>query len=215
MIRKWFGLGCLIATGMALLSLASCARGRKLTSINIMPGNGTFANIDPALYFTYKAYGTYIHPPQTLDITSQVSWQTDNPQVVQFTSPGVISPNTNCGVAQIYATMHNSSNDVVSNQVSITVDGPASLGCPQGNVTFNLSLDVTGGANGVITSSPAGIDCGSTCSAPFPAESSVALTASPNTGHSFGGWGTGCTSISGTTCNVTMSADVTISATFN
>lgn len=215
MIRKWFGFTALIITGMTLLSLASCARSQKLTSINIQPGNGTFATVDPSLYFQYKAYGSYIHPPETHDITSQVTWQTDNPQVAQFTAPGVISPNTNCGIAQIFATMHNSSNDVVSNTVSITVDGPASQGCPQSSATFNLSLDVTGGTNGVIASSPSGINCGTTCSAAFPANSSVSLTATPNTGHTFGGWTGGCTTSSATTCDVTMNANVIVTASFN
>lgn len=215
MIRKWVGLACLTASALTLLSLASCARSQKLTSINILPGNGTFANVDPTLSVNYKAYGTYIHPPQTLDITNQVTWQTDTPQVVQFTAPGVVSPNTNCGIAQIYATMHNSSNDIVSNLVSITVDGPAALGCPQGSATFNLSVDVTGGANGTITSSPAGINCGSTCTAPFPADSSVSLTPTPITGHSFGGWTSGCTSVTGTTCTVTLDTNITVTASFN
>ena len=51
-------------------------------------------------------------------------------------SAGVISPNTNCGVAQIFATIHDGSNDVVSDRVSITVDGLQSLGCPQS--TFHV-----------------------------------------------------------------------------
>ncbi|HZQ93789.1 MAG TPA: hypothetical protein VFA67_02190 [Candidatus Sulfotelmatobacter sp.] len=214
MIRKWFGISLLVIAAFSVLSSSSCARSQKLTSITIQPGNGTFATVDPSAFFLYKAYGTYIHPPQTRDITAEVTWNTDNPQVAQFTSPGVISPNTNCGIAQIFATMHDSSNDIVSNLVSITVDGPASLGCPTGTVTFNLSVDVTGATNGSIVSAPAGINCGGTCSASFPAGSSVSLTATPNSGHTFGTWG-GCTSASGTTCNVTMNGDVTVTASFN
>lgn len=218
MIRKWIGIVALVVTATALLNLSSCARDRKLTGINIQPGSGTFAKVDPSASFNYKAYGTYIHPPQTLDITSQVSWQTDNPQVAQFTSPGVVSPNTNCGVAQIYATTHDSGNDVVSNQVSITVDGPVSLGCPQSTFTYNLSVDVTGGAgDGTIVSAPQGINCGTTCGFAFPAGSSVALTAAPNLGRTFLGWGTGCTSTTGggATCNVTMNTDVAVTASFD
>lgn len=213
MIRKWFAVTALLVAAVTLMGLASCARSQKLTAINIQPGNGTFAAVDPSAFFIYKAYGTYIHPPQTLDITTQVTWNSDNPQVAQFTSPGVISPTTSCGVAQIFATMHNSSNDVVSNLVSITVDGPSSQGCPTSTVTFNLAVNVTGGANGTIVSAPGGINCGATCAASFPAGSSVTLTATPNTGHSFGGWG-GCTSSSSTTCSVTVNGDVTITALF-
>jgi hypothetical protein len=216
---KWLGkrigiLG-LVSIGVWFLSLSSCARNTRLVSIAIQPVSGSFAIADPSLFFQFKAFGTYIHPPKTVDITNQVDWQSDNPQVVQVTSAGKISPNLNCGVGQIFATFHDSPNDLVSNSATITVDGPASLGCPQGGVTHNLSVDVIGGANGVITSSPTGINCGATCAAAFAAGSSVALTPTPNAGHTFGGWGAGCTSVSGSTCNVTMNADVTVSASFN
>jgi hypothetical protein len=214
-LGKWISIMGLVCIGSWFLSLSSCARSTQLTAITIQPQNGTFAAVDPAAQFQFKAFGTFIHPPKTVDITNQVIWNTDNFQVIQVTSAGVASPNLNCGVAQIFAEMHSGDNDIVSNSASITVDGPASLGCPQGTVTHNLSLDVTGGANGSIVSSPSGINCGSTCSAPFASGSSVALTPTPNTGHTFGGWGGGCTSVTGTTCNVLMNTDVTVTATFN
>jgi hypothetical protein len=218
MIRKWFSITVLFVLGIALFGLSSCARNTHLVSISVQPGNGTFAAVDPSLFFQYKAYGTYIHPPKTVDITDQVTWQTDNPQVAQVTSAGVVSPNTNCGVAQIFATMHDSPNDIVSNMVSITVQGPASEGCPQGGATNNLSVVISSGAtDGVVASSPAGISCGSTCSAAFATGTSVALTATPNAGKSFNGWASGCTSITGNgaTCNVTLNSDVTVTGSFN
>ena len=128
MIRKWFGLVALVLAALSLLSLSSCAHNTHLVSIAVQPGDGTFAAVDPGLSFQYRAYGTYIHPPKTVDITVKATWQSSAPQVAQFTGDGFVSPNTNCGVAQIFATMHDSPNDIVSNQVSITVNGPASLG---------------------------------------------------------------------------------------
>jgi len=216
MIRKWFVVTALVITACTLLSLSSCAHNQHLVSINIQPGDGTFAAVNPSAFFQYKAYGTYIHPPKTVDITSQVTWQTDNPQVAQFTGPGTVSPNTDCGVAQIFATMHDSPNDVVSNLVSITVDGPASLGCPQGTATNILTVSLTGSANGSITSGPLGINCGNganLCSVAFASGSTVSLTATPNSGHTFGGFG-GCLG-SGNTCSLTLNADTTVTASFN
>src|SRR5579864_159879 len=105
MIRKWFGATALAITACSLLSLSSCAHNQHLVSISIQPGNGTFGAVDPSAFFLYKAYGTYIHPPKTVDITNQATWQSDNPQVAQFTSSGTVSPNTSCGVAQIFATI--------------------------------------------------------------------------------------------------------------
>jgi len=218
MIRKWFGVTALAVTACSLLSLSSCAHNQHLVSISIQPGDGTFAAVDPGLFFQYKAYGSYVHPPKTIDITGQVTWQTSNPQVVQFSGPGVVSPNTNCGTAQIFATMHDSPNDIVSNSVSITVDGPASLGCPQGTATNILTVNLTSGASdGTITSAPAGIHCGAggtICAVAFSSGATVSLTATPDTGHTFLGF-TGCTTGSGNTCNVIMNGDVTVTASFD
>ena len=51
-----------------------------------------------------------------------------------------------------------------------------------------LSVSRTGSGSGNVTSSPAGIDCGSTCSASFPNDSMAALTATPAAGSKFTGW---------------------------
>jgi hypothetical protein len=76
-----------------------------------------------------------------------------------------------------------------------------------------LTVSKQGMGLGAVTSSPAGIDCGTTCSAGFEAGSVVTLTAQPGLLSVFGGWsGGGC---SGTgSCVVTLSADATITATF-
>jgi hypothetical protein len=216
MIRKWFGAIALVSASLSLLSLSSCAHNTHLVSIAIQPGDGTFAAVDPGLSFQYRAYGTYIHPPKTLDITDQVTWQSSATQVAQFTAPGLVSPNTNCGVAQIFATMHDSPNDIVSNSASITVEGPVNLGCPQaGSVTHNLLVDVTNPADGVIVSSPGGIVCGFGCGAQFSAGVIVILSATPNPPHNFTGWGTGCDTTSATNCTVLMNGDRTVTASFD
>jgi Divergent InlB B-repeat domain len=221
MIRKWFGLIALVVTALSLMSLSSCARNQHLVSINIQPGDGTFFSVNPSAFFLYKAYGTYIHPPKTVDITSQVTWQTDNPQVAQFTAAGVVSPNLGCGVAQIFATMHDSPNDIVSNQVSITVDGPASQGCPTSGATNSLAVSLTNPSDGRITSSPPGIICGTSgtqtatqCSFAFQSGSTVSLSAVPIGGHNFIGW-SGCDVPSGTSCLMTMNGDRVVAASFD
>jgi hypothetical protein len=215
MIRKWFGVSALILAASSLLSLSSCAHNTHLVGINIQPGNGTFAAADPGLSFQYRAYGTYIHPPKTVDITDQVTWQSSAPQVAQFSQPGLVSPNSNCGVSQIFATMHDSPNDIVSNSVSITVEGPVSLGCPQaGGATNNLLIDVTNGIDGVIVSTPGGIVCGFACGAQFATGVIVILSATANPGHNFTGWG-GCDTQSALNCTVMMNGDRTVTASFD
>jgi len=77
-----------------------------------------------------------------------------------------------------------------------------------------LTVQLSGNGGGSVSSSPAGITCGTTCSASFANGTAVTLTATPNTGSTFGGWsGGGC---SGTgTCSVTLSAATSVTATFN
>jgi phospholipase C len=80
--------------------------------------------------------------------------------------------------------------------------------------SFQLSVLTSGSGTGTVSSSPAGITCGATCSASFASGTAVTLTASPNAGTTFGGWsGGGC---SGTgTCSVNLTANTSVTATFN
>jgi hypothetical protein len=75
-----------------------------------------------------------------------------------------------------------------------------------------LTVATAGSGTGSVTSSPGGIDCGSTCSHAFAHGTSVTLTATAGSGSSFTGWSGDC---SGTgTCSVTMSAARSATATF-
>ena len=81
--------------------------------------------------------------------------------------------------------------------------------------TADLLLSVTksGSGAGTVTSSPAGINCGATCSTTVASGTSVTLTATPATGSSFAGWnGSGCSGTS--TCTVTMSEARSVTAQF-
>jgi hypothetical protein len=77
-----------------------------------------------------------------------------------------------------------------------------------------LTVSKSGTGTGSVTSSPAGIDCGSSCSSVFSPGTQVTLTATPDTGSTFTGWsGGGC---SGTgTCQVTLNSDTAITAAFD
>jgi hypothetical protein len=75
-----------------------------------------------------------------------------------------------------------------------------------------LSVAKAGTGAGAVTSSPAGIDCGSTCSQTFDDGTVVSLTATPDSGSNFAGWTGAC---SGTgACQVAMGADHDVGATF-
>jgi Divergent InlB B-repeat domain len=74
-------------------------------------------------------------------------------------------------------------------------------------------LSVSLGNAGTVTSTPAGINCGATCSASYPAGTSVTLVATPPPGLAFSSWSGACTSLT-STCTVTMSKNLSAKANF-
>lgn len=80
--------------------------------------------------------------------------------------------------------------------------------------TKKLTVGKIGTGTGTVTSSPAGINCGTTCSANFPSGQTVTLLPLAAPGSSFAAW-SGCSSVSGIYCSVVMSAKRTPQATFN
>lgn len=85
---------------------------------------------------------------------------------------------------------------------------------PGGATTQTLTVVRAGTGTGTVTSSPAGIDCGATCSAGFNTGTSVVLTAAAASGSTFASFA-GCDSTSGATCTVTVNAARSVTATFN
>src|SRR5439155_1607063 len=69
---------------------------------------------------------------------------------------------------------------------------------------FPLSVSLAGTGTGTVTSTPAGINCGNTCSASFVTGVAVTLAAAASAGSVFAGWSGAC---SGTaSCVATISA---------
>lgn len=117
--------------------------------------------------------------------------------------------------------------DSANNAVTYPTTGSLGIGpsatCPDWDIArptscdvppvFALSVTKAGTGSGTVTSNPAGINCGATCSANFNTGTMVTLTASPSMNNNFTGWsGGGC---SGTgTCGVTVNAATNVTATF-
>ena len=75
-----------------------------------------------------------------------------------------------------------------------------------------LTVSKAGAGSGTVSSTPAGIDCGSDCSESFEENTLVSLTAQPVAGSVFTAWSGACTGAAG--CEVTMSTAKAITATF-
>ncbi|MCK9485550.1 MAG: DUF1565 domain-containing protein [Dehalococcoidia bacterium] len=75
---------------------------------------------------------------------------------------------------------------------------------------YNLTVALAGTGTGAVTSDPAAIDCGATCSAAFEPDTEVTLTATPAVGSTFAGWsGAGCA-----TATLSITSNMTCTATF-
>jgi hypothetical protein len=79
---------------------------------------------------------------------------------------------------------------------------------------FLLSVNRSGDGEGAVTSSPSGLDCGTDCSESYPSGTTVTLNAAPGAGSVFTGW-SGCETVDGASCTVTMTAESSVTARFD
>jgi phospholipase C len=97
---------------------------------------------------------------------------------------------------------------------SSTGSSGSTTNTPPPDTTSQLTVTLAGNGSGSVTSSPAGISCGSTCSASFSNATSVQLTATANQGSTFAGWSGACSGAAACTVNIAGS-NLTVTATFN
>jgi Bacterial Ig-like domain (group 2) len=230
MIRNWLGLAGIVAVGGLLFSVSSCGRDQELVSIQIQPSVETFGDANTPVIqnagasVQLRAIGNYIHPPVSKDITTQVTWASNDTQMVTVDSAGVLTATgIACGSSLVSATMktNRSSGGLSSSGAIITASMTGNVVCFTGTGGTggpSISLTFAGLGSGSVTSSPVGINCtnaSSTCVANFTSGSTVMLTAAP--AGTFGGW-QGCTSVDGTglICTVAnLTTAVNLMATFN
>lgn len=78
--------------------------------------------------------------------------------------------------------------------------------------TFPLTVARRGSGKGSVSSTPLGIDCGTTCTYSFDEDQMIALHASPQSGSRFQGWKGACVS---DPCRVTMNQAQNVEAVFS
>jgi phospholipase C len=89
--------------------------------------------------------------------------------------------------------------------------GGSSSSSPRGSV--QLSVQAAGGGGGTVSSNPAGINCGQTCTASFSSGTQVTLTASPAANSYFAGWSGACSGAGA--CQVTLTQNTSVTANFS
>jgi hypothetical protein len=232
MKAKCLGPVALVATASLLLSVASCAHDQQLVSIAIQPsvetvGNSTTPLIeDQGFQVQLRALGSYIHPPVTKDITSQVTWASNTPQMFTVDSSGLLTtptPLNVCGATLVSATVNTntSTGGISSSGAIVTGYMTANLVCytasGSGNNTDALTLTFApNSAPGMVTSDPAGLSATGPGAfvAEFTAGSTVQLTATGIDGSSFVSW-VGCdTTGPPNLCSVTMTTNRTVTVAF-
>ena len=142
MNRKWFSIAALLVAAVVLLNLSSCARSQELVGITVTPQGSsiTIAGPDPdeQVSTQFTALGSYIHPPETKDITSKAVWTTNTPSIIALdpNQPGLVTTTgqgcgTNLGVtASVYSNPSNpSAGSVVVGAATINVDF-VGISCP-------------------------------------------------------------------------------------
>lgn len=202
--------GALAILGFFLAAL-SCAHDQQLVSIEIQPTAETFGatNIpvpdDAGLSVQARALGHYIHPPVTKDITNEVVWGSNDPQMVIVNSTGLVTAvGGSCGSTIISATVTN--NTSAGNRPSagalVTGSMTANVVCFSGTTNGNATLTVmfAGTGAGSITASPGNEFCSATCGLTFQSGTGpITLTAATN--GTFGGW-QGCDTVNLTVCTI-------------
>ena len=107
---KWFFV--LVLFCFLWVSL-NCGRDQQLVSITIQPSTETFGATDIPVAANagstvqLRALGNFIHPPVTKDITNQVVWASNTPDIATVDQTGLLTATGfACGGAIISATFH-------------------------------------------------------------------------------------------------------------
>jgi hypothetical protein len=136
MSRKQYRILAIVLAVGSIAALPSCGLPQQLDGISVQPGTVTFGSPSTALSTQLTAYGSYVHPVATKDVTSQAVWSTDIQGIVTVTPAGLVTPTGNgCGVVNVIASITNSPHtpkgQVYAGHAVVTVDDINNPSCPQ------------------------------------------------------------------------------------
>ena len=224
------------AVPLWMIQTAAGANGTVTSTVAISQGGSQTIEITPST--CYKPNVTVDGVP----VGSPLTWSFNNvmenhilnatfvPQVfwVYATAGtgGTISPVgyniVSCGTSPTYSITPNDGYHIATVLLDgVAIEAPYELPAVTANHTLNatfaintypLTIAKSGTGTGVVSSSPSGISCGTTCSGTYAHGTSVTLTATPDTGSTFTGWTGACTGTG--TCTVSMTEAKSVGAGF-
>src|SRR5437667_10824308 len=98
----WKGFSLTAVCALALFT-PSCAHDRELVDITIHPGGATLPTPDPSAQVIFSALGGFVHPPETKDMTNQVTWKTDIPQLITVNTRVESATVLGCNIRHYFA----------------------------------------------------------------------------------------------------------------
>ena len=154
----------------------------------------------------YQNFNIYTVDVTVAGVTKQFGGQINPGGSINFDfgplSMPAVAGSHNIGLSFFLIAGHSGWTETITGYVPVTV-APS----------YPLTVSLKGNGTGSVSSSPAGISCGSDCTENYLSGTNVTLTAAPSGGSVFGGWSGDCSG-SSLICSVSMQGARTVSATF-
>ncbi|MDD5298369.1 MAG: choice-of-anchor D domain-containing protein [Rhodocyclaceae bacterium] len=224
------GASCNIQVSFAPLSPGSSQGSLYIyDNANDSPQSVSLYGIGTAPVYTYTASAS----PASLGFGNQRAYTSSASRAVTFTNTGTgtlaiptlqtsgyfsttndcqsapLAPGASCTIYVTYTPLAAGSQNSGTLTITTAANGPQTVAL-SGTATFPLTVGTSG--SGTVTSAPSGINCGATCSADFTGGTLVSLSATPNSGYVFSGWGGACFGTGA--CQVSMSQAQSVTASF-
>ncbi len=125
-----------LVVAAALLVQVGCGHPTQMTGISITPTAATVIGRGAGATVQYTAYGTFIHPAETRDVTKQVTWTSAIPDVATVQN-GLVTSGIGCGTTIVTATANRdlvnngSSQGIMAATATFTVADPNDPLCPK------------------------------------------------------------------------------------
>ena len=88
----------------------------------VLPADTTLQSL--GLQVHYKAYGVFVHPPETLDITNSAVWASSSPQIISIDNTGIATYIEGCGTNVLITATYTHNGSVMVGTATLTGMAP-------------------------------------------------------------------------------------------